>query len=139
MGLGEAMEVRQGVRGQLTYVSTVEPYKGRWLTNGRLCDVPCDQPQGYQHIRFGMFGQDRYGTPVLQRTTPTLTAITVKIWSLGSSTPNFQLEAHETKGVNHVDYYPHSDKPYLLTTSDDVGCLPRDKSMYVTNLLGSAR
>ncbi|KAK0722654.1 coatomer WD associated region-domain-containing protein [Lasiosphaeria miniovina] len=44
---------------------------------------------------------------------------TVKIWSLGSSTPNFQLEAHETKGVNHVEYYPHSDKPYLLTTSDD--------------------
>ena len=39
---------------------------------------------------------------------------------MGSSTPNFQLEAHETKGVNHVDYYPHSDKPYLLTTSDDV-------------------
>ncbi|KAG5989335.1 hypothetical protein E4U52_005656 [Claviceps spartinae] len=44
---------------------------------------------------------------------------TVKIWSLGSSTANFTLEAHETKGVNHVDYYPHSDKPYLLTTSDD--------------------
>ena len=44
---------------------------------------------------------------------------TVKIWSLGSSTANFTLEAHETKGVNHVDYYPQSDKPYLLTTSDD--------------------
>ncbi|KKY21872.1 putative coatomer beta subunit [Diplodia seriata] len=44
---------------------------------------------------------------------------TVKIWSLGSPTPNFTLEAHETKGVNHVDYYPQSDKPYLLTTSDD--------------------
>ncbi|PHH78124.1 hypothetical protein CDD82_3197 [Ophiocordyceps australis] len=44
---------------------------------------------------------------------------TVKIWSLGSATANFTLEAHETKGVNHVDYYPHSDKPYLLTTSDD--------------------
>lgn len=44
---------------------------------------------------------------------------TVKIWSLGSSTPNFTLEAHEQKGVNYVDYYPHSDKPYLLTTSDD--------------------
>ncbi|RKF61633.1 Coatomer subunit beta' [Erysiphe neolycopersici] len=43
----------------------------------------------------------------------------VKIWSLGSSTANFTLEAHETKGVNHVDYYPQSDKPYLLTTSDD--------------------
>ncbi|KAH0562022.1 hypothetical protein GP486_003276 [Trichoglossum hirsutum] len=44
---------------------------------------------------------------------------TVKIWSLGSGTPNFTLEAHETKGVNHVEYYPQSDKPYLLTTSDD--------------------
>ncbi|KAI9844844.1 MAG: hypothetical protein M1837_005262 [Sclerophora amabilis] len=44
---------------------------------------------------------------------------TVKIWSLGSGTPNFTLEAHEMKGVNHVDYYPQSDKPYLLTTSDD--------------------
>ncbi|EMC93341.1 hypothetical protein BAUCODRAFT_237789 [Baudoinia panamericana UAMH 10762] len=44
---------------------------------------------------------------------------TVKIWSLGSNTPNFTLEAHEVKGVNHVDYYPQSDKPYLLTTSDD--------------------
>lgn len=40
---------------------------------------------------------------------------TVKIWSLGSSTANFTLEAHEQKGVNYVDYYPHSDKPYLLT------------------------
>lgn len=44
---------------------------------------------------------------------------TVKIWSLGSRTANYTLEAHETKGVNHVDYYPQSDKPYLLTTSDD--------------------
>lgn len=44
---------------------------------------------------------------------------TVKIWSLGSSHANFTLEAHETKGVNHVDYYPQSDKPYILTTSDD--------------------
>ncbi|KAK3209526.1 hypothetical protein GRF29_69g2085367 [Pseudopithomyces chartarum] len=44
---------------------------------------------------------------------------TVKIWSLGSSTPNFTLEAHEAKGVNFIDYYPQSDKPYLLTTSDD--------------------
>jgi coatomer subunit beta' len=42
---------------------------------------------------------------------------TVKIWNLGSNTANFTLEAHEQKGVNAVDYYPHSDKPYLLTTS----------------------
>ncbi|KAJ5569719.1 uncharacterized protein N7459_009149 [Penicillium hispanicum] len=44
---------------------------------------------------------------------------TVKIWNLGSPHANFTLEAHETKGVNHVDYYPAADKPYLLTTSDD--------------------
>lgn len=44
---------------------------------------------------------------------------TVKIWSFGSPHANFTLEAHETKGVNHVDYYPHADKPYILTTSDD--------------------
>ncbi|KAG9244405.1 coatomer WD associated region-domain-containing protein [Calycina marina] len=44
---------------------------------------------------------------------------TVKIWNLGSGHANFTLEAHETKGVNAVDYYPASDKPYLLTTSDD--------------------
>ena len=44
---------------------------------------------------------------------------TVKIWNLGSPHANFTLEAHEAKGVNHVDYYPHPDKPYLLTTSDD--------------------
>ncbi|KAG0642182.1 coatomer WD associated region-domain-containing protein [Tuber brumale] len=44
----------------------------------------------------------------------------VKIWSLGGGgNANFTLEAHETKGVNHVDYYPAADKPYILTTSDD--------------------
>jgi coatomer subunit beta' len=45
---------------------------------------------------------------------------TVKLWTIGgSSTPNFTLEAHETKGVNYVDFYPGADKPYLLTSSDD--------------------
>ncbi|CRG86808.1 Coatomer subunit beta'-2 [Talaromyces islandicus] len=44
---------------------------------------------------------------------------TVKIWNLGSGHANFTLEAHETKGVNSVDYYGQADKPYLLTTSDD--------------------
>ncbi|KAG8531706.1 uncharacterized protein KY384_003338 [Bacidia gigantensis] len=44
---------------------------------------------------------------------------TVKIWSFGSGHANYTMEAHETKGVNHVDYYPQADKPYLLTTSDD--------------------
>lgn len=44
---------------------------------------------------------------------------TVKIWSLGSSTPNLTFLAHETRGVNFVEYYPHPDKPYLITSSDD--------------------
>lgn len=44
---------------------------------------------------------------------------TVKIWSLGNNSPNFTLVAHEQKGVNYVSYYPQSDKPYLITSSDD--------------------
>ncbi|KAF7798395.1 hypothetical protein EIP86_009616 [Pleurotus ostreatoroseus] len=43
---------------------------------------------------------------------------TVKMWSLGSPTPNFTMEAHD-KGVNYVEFYPGADKPYLVTASDD--------------------
>ncbi|KXN81850.1 Coatomer subunit beta' [Leucoagaricus sp. SymC.cos] len=43
---------------------------------------------------------------------------TVKMWSIGSPIANFTMEAHD-KGVNYVDFYPGSDKPYLVTTGDD--------------------
>lgn len=43
---------------------------------------------------------------------------TVKVWQLGSATPNFTLEGHE-KGVNCVDYYHGGDKPYLMSGADD--------------------
>lgn len=43
---------------------------------------------------------------------------TVKVWQLGSGTPNFTLEGHE-KGVNCVDYYSGGDKPYLVSGADD--------------------
>ncbi|KAI8804057.1 coatomer protein complex, subunit beta 2 [Cladochytrium replicatum] len=43
---------------------------------------------------------------------------TVKVWSLGSSTPNYTLQGHE-KGVNFVDYYHGGDKPYLVSGADD--------------------
>lgn len=43
---------------------------------------------------------------------------TVKVWQLGSPTPNFTLEGHE-KGVNCVDYYHGGDKPYLISGADD--------------------
>jgi len=43
---------------------------------------------------------------------------TVKVWQLGSATPNFTLEGHD-KGVNCVDYYHGGDKPYLISGADD--------------------
>ena len=43
---------------------------------------------------------------------------TVKVWSLGTATANFSIEAHE-KGVNYVEYYHGGDKPYMITTGDD--------------------
>ncbi|KAJ8410925.1 hypothetical protein AAFF_G00188820 [Aldrovandia affinis] len=39
---------------------------------------------------------------------------TIKVWQLGSSSPNFTLEGHE-KGVN----CNYSDKPYLISGADD--------------------
>ncbi|KAF8306767.1 coatomer protein [Clavulina sp. PMI_390] len=43
---------------------------------------------------------------------------TVKVWSFGSSHPNFTLDAHE-KGVNYVSYYHGGEKPYMITSGDD--------------------
>ena len=43
---------------------------------------------------------------------------TVKVWQMGSSSPNFTLEGHE-KGVNCVDYCHSGDKPYLISGADD--------------------
>ncbi|GMC22483.1 unnamed protein product [Saccharomyces cerevisiae] len=45
---------------------------------------------------------------------------TVKVWSLGQSTPNFTLTTGQERGVNYVDYYPLPDKPYMITASDDL-------------------
>ncbi|CCF56134.1 hypothetical protein KAFR_0A06990 [Kazachstania africana CBS 2517] len=45
---------------------------------------------------------------------------TVKVWSLGQSTPNFTMNTGQERGVNYVDYYPLPDKPYLVTSSDDL-------------------
>ena len=41
------------------------------------------------------------------------------MWSLGSSTPNFTLKAHEKGGVNYVDFYPGAEKLYLVASDDD--------------------
>ncbi|KKY20946.1 putative copi vesicle coat beta [Phaeomoniella chlamydospora] len=44
---------------------------------------------------------------------------TVRVWDLSSPRPRFTIDAHETKGVNYVSYYPGGDKPHILTSSDD--------------------
>ena len=44
---------------------------------------------------------------------------TVKMWSLGSSQPNFTLEAHEKGGVRYVEFHAGVHKLYLLTCGDD--------------------
>ncbi|XP_065060961.1 coatomer subunit beta'-like isoform X2 [Rhopilema esculentum] len=43
---------------------------------------------------------------------------TIKVWQLGSGSPNFTLEGHE-KGVNCLDYFHGGDKPHLVSGADD--------------------
>ncbi len=43
---------------------------------------------------------------------------TIKVWSIGQSSPNFTLEGHE-KGVNCVEYFGGGDRPYLISGADD--------------------
>lgn len=43
---------------------------------------------------------------------------TIKVWQLGSGSPNFTLEGHE-KGVNCIDYFHGGEKPYLISGADD--------------------
>lgn len=82
-----------------------------WDNNWKLEQVY----EGHQHyvmsVNFNPKDPNTFASACLDRT--------VKIWSLGSPQPNFTLMAHETKGVNYVDYYPQADKPYIITASDD--------------------
>lgn len=43
---------------------------------------------------------------------------TICVWTLHISEPNFELRGHK-EGVTCLQYYPHGDKPYLLSGSDD--------------------
>ncbi|GMG21209.1 unnamed protein product [Ambrosiozyma monospora] len=71
--------------------------------------------EGHQHyvmsVAFNPKDSNTFASACLDKT--------VKIWSLGSRVPNFTLVAPDSKGFNYVDYYPHGDKPYLITSSDD--------------------
>ncbi|GEQ71483.1 hypothetical protein JCM33374_g5167 [Metschnikowia sp. JCM 33374] len=82
-----------------------------WDNNWRLEQTY----EGHQHyimsVNFNPKDPNTFASACLDRT--------VKVWSLGSTTPNYTLIAHDVKGVNYVGYYPQADKPYLITSSDD--------------------
>lgn len=71
--------------------------------------------EGHQHyvmsVAFNPKDQNTFASACLDKS--------VKIWSIGSNLPNYTMFSEESKGFNYVDYYPHGDKPYLLTSSDD--------------------
>jgi len=62
------------------------------------------------HVAFNPKDNNTFASASMDRT--------IKVWSLGSSTANYTLEGH-LKGVNSVEYYEGSDKPYLISGADD--------------------
>ena len=62
------------------------------------------------HVTFNPKDMNTFASASLDRT--------VKVWGLGSSSPNFTLEGHED-GVNSVDYYLGGDKPFIVSGADD--------------------
>src|ERR1700722_1887331 len=95
---------------------TVEEHTGRFVYLVSLCLslTLMQMYEGHTHyimnISINPKDANTFASACLDRT--------VKMWSLGSSTPNFTMDAHD-KGVNYVDFYPGADKPYLVTTGDD--------------------
>jgi coatomer subunit beta' len=92
-----------------------------WEKNWRCVQVF----EGHSHyimaIAFNPKDSNTFASACLDRT--------VKVWSLGSPTANFTLDAHD-KGVNYVEYYHGGDKPYLVTTGDDrfvLLCLSKER------------
>lgn len=80
--------------------------------NNWLCEQTYEGHQHYiMNVAFNPKDPSTFALACLDRT--------VKVWLLGSAQPNYTLVAHDVKGVNFVDYYPQSDKPYLISSSDD--------------------
>jgi len=74
----------------------------------------CQVYEGHTHyimnITFNPKDSNSFASACLDRT--------IKMWSLASPTANFTMDTHD-KGINYVDFYPGSDKPYLVMTGDD--------------------
>ncbi|EGF82956.1 hypothetical protein BATDEDRAFT_18190 [Batrachochytrium dendrobatidis JAM81] len=62
------------------------------------------------HVAFNPKDSNTFASASMDRT--------IKIWSLGSRVPNYTLDGHKS-GVNCLDYYHGSDKPYLVSGADD--------------------
>ncbi|KAK8813244.1 hypothetical protein WA158_002836 [Blastocystis sp. Blastoise] len=61
-------------------------------------------------VKFNPKDPNSFATASLDRT--------IKIWTISSTTPNYSLTGHN-RGLNCIDYYPGSDKPYIASGSDD--------------------
>ena len=81
-----------------------------WDNNWRLVQTFEGHSHFVMHLAFNPKDSNTFASASLDRT--------VKVWTLGAPVANFTLDAHE-KGVNYVDYYHGSDRPYLVTTGDD--------------------
>ncbi|VDO82980.1 unnamed protein product [Schistosoma margrebowiei] len=81
-----------------------------WENNWTCAQVFEGHNHYVMHIAFNPKDNNTFASASLDHT--------VKVWNLGSGTPNFTLEGHE-RGVNCVDYSTSGDKPYLASGSDD--------------------
>ncbi|WFD42995.1 Coatomer subunit beta' [Malassezia psittaci] len=81
-----------------------------WDRDWRLMQTFEGHTHFVMHLSFNPKDANSFASASLDRT--------VKVWTLGAGTANFTLDAHE-KGVNYVEYYHGSDKPYMITTGDD--------------------
>lgn len=81
-----------------------------WDNNWRLAQTFEGHSHFVMHLAFNPKDSNSFASASLDHT--------VKVWTLGAPVANFTLEAHD-KGVNYVDYYHGSDRPYLVTTGDD--------------------
>lgn len=81
-----------------------------WDKNWRLLQTFEGHTHFVMNLAFNPKDSNSFASACLDRT--------VKIWTPGSTTANFTLDAHD-KGVNYVEYYHGGDKPYLVTTGDD--------------------
>jgi len=81
-----------------------------WEKNWRNIQIYEGHTHYIMNLAFNPKDSNTFASACLDRT--------VKLWSIGSPTANFTMDAHE-KGVNYVDFYPGADKPYLVTCGDD--------------------